>query len=84
MKRIGNQNDFLRDFLGALLLICFGDIFLTSFCSRFCLTAVYIVAIQYFTRMGGKISVKLVKRENNKNEEYSANSLVYKVSKKVG
>ncbi|XP_075494187.1 anoctamin-like protein At1g73020 [Primulina tabacum] len=46
---------------------------------KFCLTAVYIVAIQYFTRMGGKISMKLVKYENNENVEYSANSLVYKV-----
>lgn len=46
---------------------------------KFFLTVVYVAAIQYFTRMGGKISVKLVKRENNKNVEYSANSLVYKV-----
>ncbi|XP_022853713.1 anoctamin-like protein At1g73020 [Olea europaea var. sylvestris] len=46
---------------------------------KFCLTAVYLLAIQYFTRMGGKISVKLVKCENNENEEYRARSLVYKV-----
>ncbi|XP_073147285.1 anoctamin-like protein At1g73020 [Henckelia pumila] len=46
---------------------------------KFCLTVVYIVAIQYFTRMGAKLSVKLVRYENNENVEYSANSLVYKV-----
>ncbi|CAI9766121.1 unnamed protein product [Fraxinus pennsylvanica] len=46
---------------------------------KFCLTAVYLLAIQYFTRMGGKISVKLVKCENNENVEYRACSLVYKV-----
>ncbi|XP_022860420.1 anoctamin-like protein At1g73020 [Olea europaea var. sylvestris] len=46
---------------------------------KFCLTAVYLLAIQYFTRMGGKISVKLVKCENNENVEYRARSLVYKV-----
>ncbi|XP_073052798.1 anoctamin-like protein At1g73020 [Primulina eburnea] len=46
---------------------------------KFCLTAGYLFAIQYFTRLGGKISVKLVKHENNENVEYRANSLVYKV-----
>ncbi|PIN11767.1 hypothetical protein CDL12_15633 [Handroanthus impetiginosus] len=46
---------------------------------KFFLTAVYLLAIQYFTRMGGKISVKLIKYENNENVEYRANSLVYKV-----
>ncbi|KZV31827.1 anoctamin-like protein-like [Dorcoceras hygrometricum] len=46
---------------------------------KFCLTAGYLFSIQYFTRLGGKISVKLVKHENNENVEYRANSLVYKV-----
>ncbi|KAK4395168.1 Anoctamin-like protein [Sesamum angolense] len=46
---------------------------------KFCLTAVYLLAIQYFTRLGGKISMKLIKYENNENVEYRANSLVYKV-----
>ncbi|KAG8380058.1 hypothetical protein BUALT_Bualt07G0154000 [Buddleja alternifolia] len=46
---------------------------------KFCLTAVYLLAIQYLTRMGGKIAVKLIKYENNENAEYRANSLVYKV-----
>ncbi|GFP86100.1 anoctamin-like protein at1g73020 [Phtheirospermum japonicum] len=43
---------------------------------KFCLTAVYLLAIQYFTRMGGKISVKLIKYENDENVECRANSLV--------
>ncbi|XP_051147802.1 anoctamin-like protein At1g73020 [Andrographis paniculata] len=47
--------------------------------SKFFLTAVYLIAIQYFTRIGGKISVKLIKYEKNENLEYRANSLVYKV-----
>ncbi|KAL6568226.1 hypothetical protein OROHE_003910 [Orobanche hederae] len=46
---------------------------------KFCLTAVYLLAIQYLTRMGGKVSVKLIKYEDNENVEYKANSLVYKV-----
>ncbi|KAK4481997.1 hypothetical protein RD792_012913 [Penstemon davidsonii] len=46
---------------------------------KFCLTAVYLLAIQYFTRIGGKISAKLIKYENNDNVEYRADSLVYKV-----
>ncbi|KAL6496974.1 hypothetical protein OROGR_028903 [Orobanche gracilis] len=46
---------------------------------KFCLTAVYLLAIQYLTRMGGKVSVKLIKYEDNENVEYRANSLVYKV-----
>lgn len=46
---------------------------------RFCLTAVYLFIIQYFNKIGGKISVKLVKYENNKNIERRADSWVYKV-----
>ncbi|CAA2955428.1 anoctamin At1g73020 [Olea europaea subsp. europaea] len=46
---------------------------------KFRLTAVYLLAIQYFTRMGEKISVKLVKCENNENVEYRARNLVYKM-----
>ncbi|CAK7356813.1 unnamed protein product [Dovyalis caffra] len=44
----------------------------------FGLTAVYLVIIQYFTKIGGKISVKLTQYENNENTEYQADSLVYK------
>ncbi|KAK6125134.1 hypothetical protein DH2020_041147 [Rehmannia glutinosa] len=50
---------------------------------KFCLTAIYLLAIQYFTRMGGKISVKLIKYENSENVEYRANSLVYKVIENI-
>ncbi|KAJ3694971.1 hypothetical protein LUZ60_000348 [Juncus effusus] len=46
---------------------------------RYLLTAVYLVAIQYYTRIGGKVSVSLIKYENNQGEESSAASLVYKV-----
>ncbi|XVF74450.1 hypothetical protein PTKIN_Ptkin13bG0111300 [Pterospermum kingtungense] len=46
---------------------------------KFGLTAVYLLAIQYFTKIGGKISIRLIKYENNENTEYWANSLVYKV-----
>ncbi|KAK4774261.1 hypothetical protein SAY86_009196 [Trapa natans] len=46
---------------------------------KFGLTAVYLFLIQYFTRIGGKISVQLINNENNANREYRADSLVYKV-----
>lgn len=46
---------------------------------KFGLTAIYLLAIQYFTKIGGKISVKLIKHESNESTEYRADSLVYKV-----
>ncbi|KAL5227124.1 hypothetical protein ABZP36_015389 [Zizania latifolia] len=46
---------------------------------RYLLTAAYLVAIQYYTRIGGKVSVILIKYENNQGEQSSADSLVYKV-----
>nr|CAB3474031.1 unnamed protein product [Digitaria exilis] len=46
---------------------------------RYLLTAVYLVAIQYYTRIGGKVSVNMIKYENNQGEESSSASLVYKV-----
>ncbi|WVZ69111.1 hypothetical protein U9M48_017949 [Paspalum notatum var. saurae] len=46
---------------------------------RYLLTAVYLVAIQYYTRVGGKVSVNMIKYENNQGEESSSASLVYKV-----
>ncbi|EOY27034.1 Uncharacterized protein TCM_028984 isoform 1 [Theobroma cacao] len=46
---------------------------------KFGLTAVYLLVIQYFTKIGGKISIRLIKYENNENTEYKADSLVYKV-----
>ncbi|XAR49963.1 hypothetical protein NMG60_11004154 [Bertholletia excelsa] len=46
---------------------------------KFGLTAVYLFAIQYFNKIGGKISANLIRYENNENTEYRADSLVYKV-----
>ncbi|XP_010267055.1 PREDICTED: anoctamin-like protein At1g73020 [Nelumbo nucifera] len=47
--------------------------------TKFSLTAVYLFAIQYLTKIGGIVSVKLIKYENNKSTEYMSDSLVYKV-----
>ncbi|RAL43896.1 hypothetical protein DM860_014397 [Cuscuta australis] len=52
---------------------------LSSDILKFALTAIYLLVIQYFNGVGGKISAKLVKYEGNKNIEYRADSLVYKV-----
>ncbi|OVA11742.1 Anoctamin/TMEM 16 [Macleaya cordata] len=46
---------------------------------KFGLTAIYLFAIQYLTKIGGKVSVKLIKYENNGSSESRADSLVYKV-----
>ncbi|RDY01878.1 Anoctamin-like protein, partial [Mucuna pruriens] len=46
---------------------------------KFGLTAIYLFAIQYITKIGGKVSVKLIMHENNENTEKRADSLVYKV-----
>ncbi|XP_042379759.1 anoctamin-like protein Os01g0706700 [Zingiber officinale] len=46
---------------------------------RYALTAAYLLAIQFYTRVGGKVSVILIKYEKNQGEESSAASLVYKV-----
>ncbi|XVF86771.1 hypothetical protein PTKIN_Ptkin18bG0069600 [Pterospermum kingtungense] len=46
---------------------------------KFGLTAIYLLAIQYFTKIGGKVSIRLIKYENNENTEHRADSLVYKV-----
>ncbi|KAL9304401.1 hypothetical protein ACSQ67_021664 [Phaseolus vulgaris] len=46
---------------------------------KFGLTAVYLFAIQYITKIGGRVSVKLIMKENNENTEKQADSLVYKV-----
>ncbi|KAF3328321.1 anoctamin-like protein [Carex littledalei] len=46
---------------------------------RYLLTAAYLIAIQYYTRIGGKVAVSLIKCENNQGEDSSAASLVYKV-----
>ncbi|KAL2937678.1 hypothetical protein RDABS01_021127 [Bienertia sinuspersici] len=46
---------------------------------KFGLTAIYLLIIQYFTRMGGKISAGLIKNEDVDNKEYRADSLIYKL-----
>ncbi|EEF46308.1 anoctamin-like protein At1g73020 [Ricinus communis] len=46
---------------------------------KFALTALYLVLIQYFTKIGGNISMKLIRCENNENTENESDSLVYKV-----
>ncbi|CAJ2663736.1 anoctamin-like protein At1g73020 isoform X2 [Trifolium pratense] len=46
---------------------------------KFGLTAVYLFSIQYITKIGGQVSVTLIKNENNENTEKRADSLVYKV-----
>ncbi|KAF3519000.1 hypothetical protein DY000_02063777 [Brassica cretica] len=51
---------------------------ITSDTIKFLLTAIYLLIIQYLTRLGGKVSVKLINREINESVEYRANSLIYK------
>ncbi|PIA42931.1 hypothetical protein AQUCO_02000404v1 [Aquilegia coerulea] len=46
---------------------------------KFGLTAIYLFTIQYLTKLGGKVSVKLIKYEKNKSSESRADSLIYKV-----
>lgn len=46
---------------------------------KFGLTAVYLLVIQYFTKIGGKISADLIKNENIESTEYQADSLIYKL-----
>lgn len=50
---------------------------------RYLLTAAYLIAIQYYTKIGGKVAVSLIKYENIKGEDSCAASLVYKVSTHV-
>jgi len=86
--------DLLGSFPFLVLYICFSQYFDISGCHsnlhciilidvilyRYLLTAIYLVAIQYYTRIGGKVSVNLIKYENNQGEESSSASLVYKVN----
>ncbi|CAN6441501.1 unnamed protein product [Victoria cruziana] len=46
---------------------------------RYALTALYLLVIQYYTRLGGKVSIELIKNENNQSRESKSDSLVYKV-----
>ncbi|CAN1217972.1 Anoctamin-like protein At1g73020 [Linum perenne] len=52
---------------------------LKSDVTKFALTSGYIILIQYFTKLGAKFSVRLIKYENNENSQFQADSLVYKV-----
>lgn len=47
--------------------------------SRYILTGLYILAIQFFTKKGGQIAVKLTKSEKLGNKEAASNDLIYKV-----
>ncbi|KAK4349877.1 hypothetical protein RND71_029190 [Anisodus tanguticus] len=86
---LGHFMRFRNDAMIILSIIClqlpfelaFAHVYevLRSDISKFCLIAVYLFTIQYFNKIGGKISVKLVKYENNKNIERKADSWVYKV-----
>jgi hypothetical protein len=71
-------NVFIFQFLAIIKLQCTLLIDVTS--CRYVLTAAYLVAIQYYTRIGGKVSVILIKYENNQGEQSSADSLIYKVN----
>ncbi|KAL0562287.1 hypothetical protein IC582_002739 [Cucumis melo] len=46
---------------------------------KFGLTVLYLFAIQYFTRLGAKMSMKLINCENYESNEKRADSLVYKI-----
>ncbi|KAG6593504.1 Anoctamin-like protein, partial [Cucurbita argyrosperma subsp. sororia] len=46
---------------------------------KFGLTVLYLFSIQYFTRLGAKMSMKLINCENYENNEKRADSLVYKI-----
>ncbi|XP_071903119.1 anoctamin-like protein At1g73020 isoform X2 [Coffea arabica] len=80
---------YRNDFVVILSIICLQLPFelayahlyevVTSDLLKFGLTVVYLLAIQYFTRIGGKMAVDLVNREISNNIEYRADSLVYKV-----
>ncbi|GLU14381.1 hypothetical protein SLE2022_309560 [Rubroshorea leprosula] len=61
--------------------LCYAHLYavIKSHIVRFGLTAIYISLIQYFTKIGGKISVRLIKYEIGESQEYRADSLVYKV-----
>ncbi|KAF8089371.1 hypothetical protein N665_0508s0018 [Sinapis alba] len=52
---------------------------ITSNTIKFVLIAIYLLIIQYLTRLGGKVSVKMINREINESVENRANSLIYKV-----
>lgn len=82
MQGIGLNTHSLMDSVQKINGLCILWHTLANLVFRFGLTAIYLLAIQYFTKIGGKVSVKLIKYENNDSTEYRANSLVYKVMSK--
>ncbi|XP_052182099.1 anoctamin-like protein Os01g0706700 isoform X2 [Diospyros lotus] len=70
---------FISIILWAVLFLQFWKRKNCSLLVRFGLTALYLIAIQYFNKIGGKISVNLIKCEKNESTEYRADSLIYKV-----
>lgn len=58
----------------------FWMVFLQMFDIRYILTGIYILAIQYLTKIGGQVAMTLTKSQQLGNKEAVANSLIYKVS----
>jgi len=46
---------------------------------KYILTAVYILSIQYLTKVGGQVAIALTKSQQLANKEAAANSMIYKV-----
>jgi len=46
---------------------------------KYILTGVYVLAIQYLTKVGGQVAVALTKSQQLANNEAAANSIIYKV-----
>ncbi|KAJ7525232.1 hypothetical protein O6H91_17G043000 [Diphasiastrum complanatum] len=63
----------------AVLLLQFWKRKNAAILTRYALTGLYLSAIRYFTKIGGKIAVKLTKTEHYSNMEAESDSLIYKV-----
>jgi len=46
---------------------------------KYILTGIYILAIQYLTKVGGQVAIALTKSQQLANKEDAANSMIYKV-----
>ncbi|KAK1264474.1 Anoctamin-like protein [Acorus gramineus] len=86
---LGHMLRFRNDAIIFLAIICFQLPFELAYAHfyeftesdvlKFGLTALYLLAIQYYTKTGGKVSVMLIESESNNGKESRADSLVYKV-----
>ncbi|KAK1285278.1 hypothetical protein QJS10_CPB20g00496 [Acorus calamus] len=86
---LGHMLRFRNDAIIFLAIICFQLPFELAYAHfyeftesdvlKFGLTALYLLAIQYYTKTGGKVSVMLIESESNSGMESRADSLVYKV-----